>query len=151
MLAGQLLIAGGTSGTQASRDVYRFDPRSGAVRELARLPYPVTHAAGATLRGALLVIGGRGSEAGTQYSSILAVTPAAAITVIGRLPLGREPPREAVLHDIQSSDSAVEVLSATAGGGHDRAHVRGPSVTADATLGAATRVCWRVRGSQRPM
>src|SRR5207253_1388986 len=47
---GRVVIAGGSlpSGT-ASRDVYSFDPRSGAVRRIGVLPAATTHAAAAAL------------------------------------------------------------------------------------------------------
>jgi hypothetical protein len=83
---GQVMIAGGTSGLQASRDVYRFDPRSGKVRQLARLPYPVTHAAGASLGGSLLVIGGRGASPSSQTRDVLGISPTGAVSVVGTLP-----------------------------------------------------------------
>jgi N-acetylneuraminic acid mutarotase len=104
-----VLIAGGTSGEEASSDVYSFDTHTGAVRTIAHLPHPVTHAAGAALGGALLVIGGRGAQTGTQHSTILAVTPAGAITQAGLLP--------APLSDAAAAASGGGVLLA---GGTDR-------------------------------
>lgn len=83
----RVLIAGGTSGLQASRDVYSFDPSSGTVRQVARLPYPLTHAAAVAADGALFVIGGRGEQPGTQHAAILAVSANGKVTVAGRLPL----------------------------------------------------------------
>ena len=85
---GRLLIAGGTSGVQASRDIYSFDPENGRVTSIGQLPYGVTHAAGAPLGGSLLVIGGRGAAAGTQHSGILAVSPSGTVTVAGTLSEG---------------------------------------------------------------
>jgi hypothetical protein len=85
--AGQLIIAGGTSGTNATREIYAFDPAASRVRPLALLPHPLTHAAAATLRGVVYVIGGRGSVQGSQTAEILAVDP-----VNGRIqPAGRLP------------------------------------------------------------
>ena len=66
----------------------RSIPRSGRVLGIGQLPYGVTHAAGVALGGSLLVIGGRGERAGTQHSSILAVSPSGTVTVAGRLSQG---------------------------------------------------------------
>jgi hypothetical protein len=84
---GQVIIAGGTSGTNATREVYAFDPTAGQVKPLALLPHPLTHAAAATVRGVVYVIGGRDSVQGSQTAEILAVDP-----VNGRVqPAGRLP------------------------------------------------------------
>jgi N-acetylneuraminic acid mutarotase len=104
------MIAGGTSGTQASRDVYSFNPSSGRLRALARLPYPVTHAAGASLGGSMLVIGGRGDGAVSQRHDILAVSPAGAVSVAGALPRS--------LSDLAAVQSGESVILA---GGRDSA------------------------------
>lgn len=83
---GAIVIAGGTSGEAASSDVYRFDPRSGAVTSIGRLPAPLTHAAAVSLGGDVLVFGGRGSTEGTQTSSILSISPAGKVQAVGALP-----------------------------------------------------------------
>ncbi len=84
----QILIAGGTSGETASRDVYAFDPVGARVSRIGALPFPVTHAAAAALDGRLLVIGGRSSPTGARHRSVLAVTPSGAATIAGELPGG---------------------------------------------------------------
>ena len=38
-VGGRVLIAGGTSGTAARREILRFDPRTGAVARIGRLRY----------------------------------------------------------------------------------------------------------------
>jgi hypothetical protein len=82
-----VLIAGGTSGTTARREVLSFDPRTRRLRVIARLPAPVTHAAGASLNGRFYVLGGRGDTLNSQRSAILAVDPASGrVTRAGRLP-----------------------------------------------------------------
>jgi hypothetical protein len=73
--AGRLIIAGGTNGVLATRDVYSFDPGAGRVTRLAWLPRPLTHASAVTLGGVVFVIGGRGSLEGTQLGGILAIDP----------------------------------------------------------------------------
>jgi N-acetylneuraminic acid mutarotase len=86
-VGGQVLIAGGTSGTAARREVYRFDPRTRTVRRIGRLPQVVTHAAGAALGGRFYVLGGRGDDLTSQRATILAVDPASGrVTRAGRLP-----------------------------------------------------------------
>jgi Kelch motif len=106
----QVMIAGGSSGAHASRDVYRFDPSTGRVLELARLPYPVTHAAGASLGGSLLVIGGRGDGAASQRHDILAVSATGAVSFAGALPRS--------LSDLAAVQSGESVILA---GGRDNA------------------------------
>ncbi len=105
-----IVIAGGTSGETVSSDVYRFDPSSGSVRRLARLPYPVTHAAGASLDGYALVIGGRGEGAHSQRGDLLAISPDGHVSVAGELPGG--------LSDVGAASLAGVVALA---GGVDRA------------------------------
>ena len=86
-IGGRLIIAGGTSGDQATREVYSFDPADARVRELGLLPRPVTHAACAALGGRVYVIGGRGAVQGSQTAEIVAVDPASGrVRLAGRLP-----------------------------------------------------------------
>jgi hypothetical protein len=111
-----VLIAGGTSGTTARREVLRFDPHTGRVTRIARLPAPLTHAAGATLGGRFYVLGGRGDTPGTQSASILAVDPASGrIRHAGRLPLA--------LSDLGAASFSGHVTALggvdSAGGVHD--------------------------------
>ncbi|HEY7961491.1 MAG TPA: hypothetical protein VID29_06165 [Solirubrobacteraceae bacterium] len=82
----QIVIAGGTSGVEASAEVYRFDPASGRVASFARLPAPLTHAAAVTLHGTVLVVGGRGSETNSQTRRILAISPSGVVSDVGTLP-----------------------------------------------------------------
>ncbi len=42
---GQILIIGGSTPAGASDAIYRFDPATGRVRQIGRLPHPITHAA----------------------------------------------------------------------------------------------------------
>jgi YVTN family beta-propeller protein len=70
-----VLIAGGTSGSTATDAVLRFDPATGRVRRIGRLPAPVTHAAGVALRGRFYVVGGRGDDPSSQRRTILSVDP----------------------------------------------------------------------------
>jgi hypothetical protein len=86
-VGGQVLIAGGTSGTTAERAILSFDPQSGAVREIGMLPQATTHAAGASLNGWFYVIGGRGEGLSEQRSTILAIDPhSGAVRTAGHLP-----------------------------------------------------------------
>jgi len=75
---GKLVIAGGSlqSGT-ASRTVLAFDPATGRVRAIGRLPAPTTHAAAAAIGNTAFVIGGRGPAVNTPTARIEAVDPAA--------------------------------------------------------------------------
>lgn len=56
--AGKLVIAGGIVGTAPSPNVYVFDPASGRVSLIARLPVAIAHASAVTLGGAVYVFGG---------------------------------------------------------------------------------------------
>ena len=73
---GRLVIAGGSvpSGT-ATNAVLTFDPASGRVRRIARLPARTTHAAAAAVGGTVYVIGGRGPTVGTPTRRIVAIDP----------------------------------------------------------------------------
>jgi len=83
---GVLVIAGGTTGAAADGDVYRFDPASGRVARLARLPRPLTHAAAVSLGATVLALGGRGAGLNTQTRQILAISPRGAVALAGELP-----------------------------------------------------------------
>ena len=82
-----MLIAGGTSGTAARREVLRFDPADGTVRRLAILPEPVTHASAAALGGRLYVVGGRGDALDSARAAIVSVDPSGRVARAGRLPV----------------------------------------------------------------
>jgi YVTN family beta-propeller protein len=83
-----VLVAGGTSGAAAVSDVLRFDPATGRVRRIARLPAAVTHAAGVALGGRFYVVGGRGDGLSSQRRAILSVDPASGrVRRAGRLPV----------------------------------------------------------------
>ena len=85
----RLIIAGGTSGDQATRGIYSFDPANGRVGQLGLLPRPLTHAAAAALGDRVYVIGGRGAVQGSQTADILAIDPAnGQVRRAGRLPAG---------------------------------------------------------------
>ena len=87
-IGGRLIVAGGTSGDQATREVYSFDPSSGRVTLIGTLPSPLTHAAAAALGDLVYVIGGRGAVQGSQTASILAVDPISGrIRPAGHLPV----------------------------------------------------------------
>ena len=72
-----------------TRDVYAFDPASGArAPRSAPLPQPLTHASAAALGGTVYVFGGRGSNLGTQTATILAIDPASGrVRRAGSLPV----------------------------------------------------------------
>jgi hypothetical protein len=112
-----LVIAGGTSGTRASRDVYRLDPTSGRLRRIALLPRGITHAAGAALGADALVIGGREAGEDSQLREVLAISPGGAVSVVGELPLA--------LSDVAVARSGGEIVLA---GGRDRAGAQQRSV-----------------------
>jgi hypothetical protein len=86
--AGRLVIAGGSTPTGASRDVFALNlAGGGAPVRIGRLPHPLTHAAAGVLGSTVYVIGGRGDALGTPTTSILAIDPASGrVRSAGRLP-----------------------------------------------------------------
>jgi YVTN family beta-propeller protein len=83
-VAGRIVIAGGsTPAGTASDAVLSFDPATGGVSRIGRLPNPVTHAAAATLGSRVYVIGGRSATVDTPTAAIAAVDPVARKVVAG--------------------------------------------------------------------
>jgi len=81
------LIVGGSTPNGASEAVYRFEPATGEVRQIGRLPQPVTHAAAATLGSFVYVVGGRGDNLDSQTANVWSINPlTGAIRRAGRLP-----------------------------------------------------------------
>jgi hypothetical protein len=84
---GQILIIGGSTPSAASAAIYAFDPRTGRVREIGRLPHPVTHSGAATLGSTVYLVGGRGDSLDAQTAAVWAIDPrTGAVRVAGRLP-----------------------------------------------------------------
>jgi outer membrane protein assembly factor BamB len=79
-LGGVVYVAGGITTTGTSDLVYRFDPSTGTVEQLATLPRPVAHAPLVALGGSLYLLGGDGSDA------VWRIGPAGGVTLAGRLP-----------------------------------------------------------------
>jgi N-acetylneuraminic acid mutarotase len=70
-----VLVAGGTDGTRARREILSYDPRTGKTRVIGRLPSALGHAAGVALGGTFYVLGGRGDARTSQRAAIWAVNP----------------------------------------------------------------------------
>ena len=85
---GELIIAGGsTPNGNASDAVWQFDPGTGRVVQIARLPRPLTHAGAAVLDGFVYLVGGRGASSDSQTTAIWAVSPRTGrLRAAGRLP-----------------------------------------------------------------
>ena len=84
---GQVIILGGSTPSAASDAVYRFDPVTGAVRRIGRLPHPITHGAAGTLDGFVYLVGGRGDDLTSQTASVLSVDPRSGVVrTAGTLP-----------------------------------------------------------------
>ena len=79
-LGGKIYVAGGITTAGTSSAVYRFDPSTGTVEQLATLPRPVAHAPLVALGGSLYLIGGDGSDA------VWRITPDGTVTLAGHLP-----------------------------------------------------------------
>jgi Galactose oxidase, central domain/Kelch motif len=72
---GALLIIGGSTPTGASDAVYRFDPASATVRQLGRMPQPITHAGAAAIGQTVYVVGGRGDSLDARSAAVSAIDP----------------------------------------------------------------------------
>lgn len=84
---GQVLIIGGSTPNGASNAIYRFDPATRRVRQIGRLPEPITHAGAATLGSYVYLVGGRGDNLGSQTASVWSINPlTGAVRRAGRLP-----------------------------------------------------------------
>ncbi len=84
---GRLLIIGGSTPSQASDSVYSFDPATGLVRTIGRLPRPITHGSAATLGSSVYLVGGRGDLLDAQTAIVWAIDPRlGTVRVAGRLP-----------------------------------------------------------------
>jgi Kelch motif len=84
---GQVLIMGGSTPAGASDAVYRFNPATGRVRQIGRLPQPITHAGAATLGSFVYLVGGRGDNLDSQTADVWSINPLnGAVRRAGRLP-----------------------------------------------------------------
>jgi hypothetical protein len=113
-VGGRLLVAGGTDGTHARREVLEVDPVRHRVKVIARLPAPLGHAAGAVAGGTFFILGGRGDALSGQRATIWAVDPVThRVRRAGQLP--------DALSDVGATTSGGRVL--VAGGRDARGHV----------------------------
>lgn len=71
----KLLIIGGSTPNGASGAIYRFDPATGAVRQIGRLPQPITHGGAGVLRSTVYLVGGRGDSVDAQTAGVWAIDP----------------------------------------------------------------------------
>jgi hypothetical protein len=86
---GAVLIIGGSTPTGASDAIYRFDPASATVRQLGRMPQPITHAGAAaiTIGQTVYVVGGRGDSLDARSAAVWAIDPLTGrVRSAGRLP-----------------------------------------------------------------
>jgi hypothetical protein len=74
-----IVIVGGTTPTGTSDAIYRFDPASGRVQRIGRLPQPITHAGAAALGSSVFVVGGRGESAEARSDRVWSVDPASGV------------------------------------------------------------------------
>jgi len=82
-----LVIIGGSTPTGASDAIYRFDPATGGVTQIGRLPRATTHAGAADLGGEVYLVGGRGETVDDRSSAVWAINPSTgAVRAAGRLP-----------------------------------------------------------------
>jgi N-acetylneuraminic acid mutarotase len=87
VVGNRIIIAGGYQTNTVSDQILSFDPATGAVSSLGRLPGPLSHASAVFVDGRVVVVGGRRSEGGGQTSAIIAINPqSGAVTTVGQLP-----------------------------------------------------------------
>jgi outer membrane protein assembly factor BamB len=79
-LDGMVYVAGGITTSGTSNAVYRFDPGTGSVEQVATLPRPVAHAPLVALGGSLYLLGGDGSDA------VWRIEPGGGVSLAGHLP-----------------------------------------------------------------
>ncbi len=83
----RLFIAGGTTPDGLSDVILRFDPATGAVARVGRLPVALAHTSAAPLAGRMVIVGGRRQLSGDRTAAILAVDPrSGAVRAVGALP-----------------------------------------------------------------
>ena len=81
-----IYVAGGLTPSGATTAIDAFDPATGTVRRLGRLPEPLAHAPLVAASGALYLVGGRLSD-GRASARILRIDPVTgSVRVVGRLP-----------------------------------------------------------------
>ncbi len=86
-VGGSVLVIGGSTPIGASDAIYSFDPATGSVRRIGRLPHPTTHGAAAALGSFAYMVGGRGNLTNEQTASIWSIDPrTGAVRPAGRLP-----------------------------------------------------------------
>lgn len=86
-VGGRILIIGGSKPDGASGAIYRLDPAGGHVREIGRLPRPISHASAAVLGALVYLAGGRGNDLGSRTASVGSIDRrTGAVAVAGRLP-----------------------------------------------------------------
>jgi N-acetylneuraminic acid mutarotase len=86
-VGGQIVIIGGSTPSGASNAIYRFDVQTRRVRQIGRLPHPVTHAGAATLGSSVYLVGGRGDSLDAQMASVWRIDPlTGTVHPAGRIP-----------------------------------------------------------------
>ncbi len=87
IVGGDVIIAGGSTETGVSNDIYKVDPATGAVTTVGHLPAGLTHAGAGVLDGTMYLVGGRGDLVSDRTAGVLAIDPATGtVTPAGRLP-----------------------------------------------------------------
>jgi hypothetical protein len=87
MVGGDVIIAGGSTETGVSNDIYKVDPATGAVTTVGHLPGGLTHAGAGVLDGTMYLVGGRGDLVSDRTARVLAIDPATGmVTPAGTLP-----------------------------------------------------------------
>ena len=84
---GALLVIGGSTPNGSSDTIYRFDPGAGTLRQIGRMPHPITHAGAAAIGPTVYVVGGRGDSLDARSAAVWAIDPLTGrVRPAGRLP-----------------------------------------------------------------
>jgi hypothetical protein len=87
VVAGLIVVVGGTDGVHDRSEIETIDPATGAVRAVGKMPMGLAHATAFVLDGRLLIAGGRAG--GAAQDKIWDVDPTSGtVTLAGRLPRG---------------------------------------------------------------
>jgi len=87
VVAGSIVVVGGTDGVHDRSEIETIDPATGAVREIGKMPMGLSHATAFVLDGHLLVAGGR--AAGAAQDKVWDIDPTSGtVHIAAQLPHG---------------------------------------------------------------
>jgi hypothetical protein len=88
-VAGKVIVVGGSTPSGVSRAIYSFEPTTGAVKTIGKLPQPITHGGAAALGNYVYLVGGRGDLVTQTTRNVWSINPTTgAVAAAGHLPHG---------------------------------------------------------------